>query len=77
MSRDAIMHAVELAHAAAHNATLARAYHDHDLAKARHYAREADAALYMAIDALSQSRLANLSDQYIAARAAQQERLVA
>ena len=77
MTRDHLNRAVELAHAAAHNTTLAGAYQDRDPAKARQYAREAEAALYEALDALSQSGLADTSDHFIAARAAQQERAAA
>lgn len=73
MTRAHLIRTSNLAEAAASNACLAATYEDRDPAKAREYARHCEAALYAALDALSQSGLADLSNQAIAARAARQE----
>lgn len=57
MIRADLFRAVEFAHAAAHNATLAASYDKINPAKAEEFARHAEAAAYAALDALAMARL--------------------
>ena len=57
MNRAKLFHAVDLAHAAAHNATLAASYDKIDRAKAERFARLSEEAAYAVIEALFEARL--------------------
>jgi hypothetical protein len=57
MIRAELFRAVEMAHAAAHNATLSASYDKVVPERAEHFARLAEDALYAALDALAMSRL--------------------
>lgn len=57
MTRSELFRAVDLAHAAAHNATLAASYDKVIPERAEHYARLSEDALYAALDALAMARL--------------------
>lgn len=55
MIRADLFRAVEFAHAAAHNATLAASYDKINPERAAYFARLSEEALYAALDALSQA----------------------
>lgn len=57
MNRAELFRAVDLAHAAAHNATLAASYDRVVPERAEHFARLSEEALYAALDALAMARL--------------------
>ena len=62
MNRAKLFEAVDLAHAASHNATLAASYDKVVPERAEHFARLSEEALYAALDALAMARLSVAKD---------------
>lgn len=57
MIRAKLFEAVDLAHAAAHNATLSASYDKVNAERSEYFARLSEEALYAALDALAMARL--------------------
>jgi hypothetical protein len=57
MNRAELFRAVDMAHAAAYNATLAASYDRINRERSEHFARLSEEALYAALDALAMARL--------------------
>lgn len=77
MNRSQLFRAVDLAHAAAHSATLSASYDKVRPERAEHFARLSEEALYAALDALAQARLSVATEADWRAAEIQPERLVA
>jgi hypothetical protein len=67
MNRAKIYQAVEFAHAAAHNATLAASYDKINRERAEYFARLSEEAAYAVIEALFEARLSHPVEQKEAA----------